>query len=125
MSIYIYGVSSKTRKVKGLDKPVHALNFITKDFFGYESHPRVARVLASYQNKNPLTGAYVAYELGEEEYIRVMVYNGTSNVFSDYRASKFEHVGYARKIGRQYHMITDLEYALAMQIKKEQQPAWN
>ena len=118
MGIYIYGVSSRSRKVKGLDKPVYGLTYITKEFWGFEKHPRIAPRLASYQSKNPMTGAYVAYELGEEEFIQVMVYKGKSNVFSDYRASKFEQVGYARLVGRQYQMITDLEYALAMGAKE-------
>ena len=125
METSIYGISNKTRKVKGLDNPVHGLVFITEDFPGYENDSRVAPRLASYQSKAALTGAYVAYQLGEDEFIHVMRYKGASNVFSNYRASKFQHIGYARLVGRQYQMITDMEYALMMAIKDGRQPNWN
>lgn len=128
MGTYIYGVSSRSRSIKGFNRAVFDIRYIGKDTFesGAPGH-RVQRIKSRYQSKPSMLNSLVAFDLfeGSDKYIAIYRYQLRSNTFTDgsmtYPKNILEPAGFAKRVGNRYVKITVMEYTMAM---RESQKAW-
>lgn len=126
MGTYIYGVSSRSRKIKGFDQPVYDIRFIGKDTFSTcaPGH-RVQRIKSRYQSKPSMLNSLVAFDLFEDsdEYIAIYRYQLLSNTFADssmdYPKNILKPAGFAKRVGNRYVKITTMEYTMAMKASQK------
>lgn len=118
MGTYIYGVTSKSRAVKGLVERVFELRYISKPFFGYETDSYTARMVGVYNRKPTMRDKLVSYELYNEEMPAFIVYRykNVDNTFYDSQEDRvLETVGYVKRVGKKgLATITKEEYEQAM-----------
>lgn len=126
MGIYVYGVSSQSRKIKGFERPVYDIRFIGKDTFSTSAPGhRLQRIKSRYHDKPSMLGELVAYDLFDDspEYIPVYEYKRTSNTFSDaaidYPNSVMKPAGFAKRVGKRLVRVTVMEYIQAMNKLQE------
>jgi hypothetical protein len=101
MGEYIYKITSQTRKIKGLDKPVHLAKFYMKPSFMYP------------ENNRPLVGekmleeTLIAYDFGDGDQIYRV--SPGSNYFSDYskRCETFELLGTMHSDGKRFKFVPE------------------
>lgn len=130
MGTYIYGVTSKSRKIKGFDTPVYNVKFLGKPWSGWHSQgrDRLELICEAYDRKEPMTGELVAYDIfadGEsqpaEDYAIVYRYERGYNTFSDGGDMDFMVIeGYAMKVGNRYQRISKAEYEAEMRRQEEE-----
>jgi hypothetical protein len=101
MGEYIYKITSKTRKIKGLDKPVHLAKFYTKPNFMY---PELSRPLVA---EKMLEETLIAYDFGDGDQIYRV--SPGSNYFSDYgaRCDSFELLGTMHADGKRFKFVEE------------------
>jgi len=127
MGIYIYGVSSKNRKIKGFDTPVYNIDFLGKDSFGMTANRSFERKCGRYDEKDSMKGKLVAFDiLGEDQETIVIVYKYQReyNTFNDGgdMTQFLEIAGYAAKRGKRYHQCTKAYYDIVQ--KAEDDAKW-
>jgi hypothetical protein len=118
MGTYIYGVSSKNRKVKGLDEPVFELRYVSKPSYGWEVDTFTARMCGVYNRKPSMKGKLVSYELYNEDMpvFPIFRYKIVDNTYYDSADDRvLEPAGYVKRVGKKgLAVATKEEYEDAM-----------
>lgn len=123
MGTYTYGVSSRSRKIKGWDQPVYNINSLGKDTFSTMAPGHhLQRLKSRYNNKESMHGQLVAHDLFDgDPYITIYRYDLVSNTFTDgglnYPKCAMTTMGYAKLVGKRYVKITVAEYMTATQTR--------
>lgn len=133
MGTYTYGVSSKSRKIKGFDKPVYNVKFLGKApgfRFGDYQINSFENICAGYDRKDSMRGELIAQAITPdpdeemETLVEVYRYGRGYNTYTDGGDMNFlELVGYAEKVGNRYQKISKARYT-AEQKKIEDAQGW-
>lgn len=129
MGTYVYGVSSKKRKIKGFDEPVFELIFVDKpnfSMFADEFSRQGAATIGKLNAKGSMRGSLVAYDLSNKDVLAFVVYRyiAYDNVFYDTAEDRaLEWAGYVKWVGNRLVKISTVEYEELMNEQRKRD-AW-
>jgi hypothetical protein len=126
MGTYVYGVSSRSRKVKGFDEPVYELVFIDKPSYSifHDEFSREGAMTMGRMNAKPsMKGKLVSYDVNNKDVAAVIIfrYKLTDNVFYDGNEERvMETVGYAKWVGNRLVKIDKEEHEAVLRAEEEE-----
>lgn len=104
MGAYLFGISSRSRKVKGLGD-VHEAKFITKARVSYfeRDYSRTEKAAIANYKRSKTNAEYVAYDFVDGAPVYKVTRKDTK-VFNDYGDS-IKHVGHLEKVGARFRFV--------------------